>query len=113
MTSNSDGGYVVSASGEGAGSFAYQACDDDSGETIWISTIGGGFPAWFQIDMGAGNEIVPTGLQMRAYGADPGVSPDDIEVYASNAVTFGAAQLLYANAAIPTWTGGETKTFTF
>jgi len=111
---------VASASSVFAGGFeAYQAFVNVFGGNDsyrWISGNGGGVPQWIQIDLGSGNEISPTSLQLCADANWPDSYVTNFTFLASNTGAFtGEETILYTSATLVSgnWAASSFTTFTF
>ncbi len=102
---------VASASSEYSGSYqAWENFDGDSSGGGWSPSPLAGNDEYAQIDLGAGNEIVPTGVQISPYSNS--YAPQAFEALASNNGSdwdeLGAWTGLSSG-----WTGDVFREFTF
>lgn len=110
---------VASASSVQNGStLAYNAFNaaPGSGSPIWYSvtpTFGPG--EWLQIDLGAGNEILPTGCLICPDGnVSFGFYITEFSITGSNTGAFSGEEVtLYTDTNPGAWTNNTPKTFTF
>lgn len=102
---------VASASSSLGGGFeAYRACDSDVTTSRWHSN--NSTSSWWQIDLGAGNEISPTGLVMACYLGGGNRYPSTIEVRGSNDA-FTTSDVIATISSTGTWQNAVEKTFTW
>ena len=119
MTGPSSPSPLVASASTTSGSFPpYEAFNNVTGDSSrWISTTSGA-PQWLQIDLGAGNEILPDSVKIAPDGAvsiGGGYFPVDFKIEGSNTGLFtGEQQTFYSATGLDTgWANNTLRTFTF
>jgi len=121
MTSNNTPSpLVASASSVLAPGFeAWRAFVIESGGSNlsrWISELPASPPQWIQLDLGSGNEIIPTSLQLCADDDIPASYVTNFTFLGSNTGTFsGEETILYTSGTLTSanWAAYSFTTFTF
>ena len=95
MTANNAPSPLVASASSGT---AWNAFDNNTAAAYWQLTSGG-TTGWIQLDLGAGNAIVPTAIKMapRTTGTR---DTDEVSLYGSNTGAFSGEETL-----IKAWTG--------
>ena len=105
---------VASASSDDGSNAAWEAFDGAvSGPSRWSTSDGASFPIWLQIDLGDGNEIIPTGLKLYNHNAAQQM-PKTFTILGSNTGDFSGEQATLATLNEVIFdTDPQTETVTF
>jgi hypothetical protein len=119
MTSNSAPAPLVASASSVYSTFepfnAFVVRNGGSDTYRWIHELNAAAPQYIQIDLGIGNEIVPTHLKLCPDSAGASDYPTSLTLLASNTGAFGAEAVVLLDSgtlAQPDWAANTLKSFT-